>query len=158
MLLWGATVLKKTLPVKYKPNTSPAVLEQFLIQMKGPEELLVNILHKIPSLSPVLPHTQSKTQHVNGEAVQEQILVSQTATTPKNFWNISASFHCFHSQFSRDSHVPFWSTRCCSFWCQCWQEFLEMPQTPLAGVGYDCPSPHTDILGKQETCHCCGHS
>lgn len=89
MLLWGATVLKKTLPVKYKPNTSPAVLEQFLIQMKGPKELLVNILHKIPSLSPVLPHTQSKTQHVNGEAVQEQILVSQTATTPKNFWNIS---------------------------------------------------------------------
>lgn len=58
---------------------------------------------------------------------------------------------------SADSRVPFWSTHCCSSWCQCWQEFLEMPQTLLWGVGYDCLSPHTDLLEKQETCHCCRH-
>lgn len=149
--------LRRPFPMRYKPNMSPAVLQQFLIQMKGPKELLQNILHKIPSLSPALPHTGSRTWHVKGDAVQEHKSWFLRLPQLQKTSGISGSLPCAFTLSSADSQVPFWSARCCSSWCQCWQEFLEMPQTPPAAVGSDCLSPHTDILGKQGTCHCCGH-
>lgn len=58
--------------------------------MKDPEELLQNILHKIPSVSPALPHTGEQDPTCEGwRSSRTQILVSQTATTPKNSWSIS---------------------------------------------------------------------
>lgn len=99
MLLWGAIIPKTTLPMRYKPNTSPAVLELFLFQMKGPEELLQNILHKIPSLSPALPHTESRTQHVKGEAVQEHRSCYHRLPEFQKTSGISAALPCQLSRF-----------------------------------------------------------